>query len=168
MTSEVRVLLNAFDRAYSVVSWHGTNLRGSIRGITAAQAAKRPAPGRHSIQEVVVHCAYWKYAVWRNLTAAKRGSFPLEGSNWFARPEADERRWKADVALLGAMHRQLRDAFGRLTPRDLRAKGKGRFTKADLIAGITAHDLYHAGQIQLIKKLAIGHSRSPIAHRDRP
>lgn len=153
MAGEIRVLLNAYDRAYSRVSWHGTNLRGSIRGVTAAQAVARPAPGRHNIQEEVVHCAYWKYAVWRNLTGAKRGSFPLKGSNWFARPKADVRHWRADVALLDGTHRQLRQAIGRLRERDLRAKGKGQFTKADLVAGITAHDLYHAGQIQLIKRL---------------
>src|SRR5689334_14272720 len=126
MAGEIQVLLNAYDRAYARVSWHGTNLRGSIRGVTASQAVKRPAPGRHNIQEEVVHCAYWKYAVWRNLTGAKRGSFPLTGSNWFLRSHADPPQWRADVALLGAMHRQLRRAIARLTPRDLRARGKGR------------------------------------------
>lgn len=153
MTSEVRALLNAYDRAYSRVSWHGTNLRGSIRGMTAARAVRRPAPGRHNIQEEVVHCAYWKYAVWRILTGAKRGSFPLEGSNWFERSTADAAQWKADVVLLNAMHARLHDAIAALRRRDLRAKGKGRFSKADLVAGIAAHDLYHAGQIQLIKRL---------------
>jgi uncharacterized damage-inducible protein DinB len=153
MPAEVDVLLNAYDRAYSVASWHGTNLRGSIRGVTAVQAVKRPGRGRHNIQEEVVHCAYWKYAVWRTLTGANRGSFPLDGSNWFSRPHADRRQWQADIALLTAMHGLLRNTIAGLSPRALRAKGKGQFTAADLVAGITAHDLYHAGQIQLIKRL---------------
>jgi hypothetical protein len=152
MPRAVQVLLSAYDRAYSVQSWHGTNLRGAIRGVAAAEAAKRPAPARHNIQEEVVHCAYWKYAVWRILMDAPRGSFPLVGSNWFARPRADVRQWKSDVALLTGVHRQLRAAIAGLNPRDLQAKGKGRFTKGDLVSGITAHDLYHAGQIQLIKR----------------
>ena len=66
-------LLTALDQAYNRPSWHGTNLRGSIRGVSPAAAARRPRPGRHNIQEIAVHCAYWKYAVWRLLTGAKRG-----------------------------------------------------------------------------------------------
>ena len=151
-----RLLLNALDRAYNRQSWHGTNLRGSLRGIAAAQASRRPGAGRHNIWELAVHCAYWKYAVWRRLTRADRGSFPLEGSNFFARPEgpATDAAWKADLALLEAMHRQLREAVARLTPRDLARRAKGSpFTNADLVLGAAAHDLYHAGQVQLIKVL---------------
>ena len=148
----VTQLLDALDQAYNRVSWHGTNLRGSIRGLSPAAAARRPGRGRHNVHEVVVHCAYWKYAVWRLLTGAKRGSFARKGSNWFARPRPDARAWRDDVALLDQMHRQLRDVVTALTPRQLAGRGKGRFTKADLVAGVTAHDLYHAGQIQLMKR----------------
>jgi uncharacterized damage-inducible protein DinB len=149
------MLMNALDQAYDRQSWHGTNLRGALRGLSPAQVARRPARGRHNIWEVTVHCAYWKYAVWRRLTGAKRGSFPLAGSNWFARPtDTTPRAWRADLALLEATHRQLRDAVTRLGPRDLARRARGsRCTTADLVSGITAHDLYHAGQIQLIKAL---------------
>src|SRR5918993_3424020 len=99
--SEIKIVLALIDQAFDRKSWHGTNLRGSIRGLTAAEAAWRPAPGRHSVWELVVHAAYWKYAVRRRLTGEKRGSFALEGSNWFPRPDAgDEAAWKADVARL--------------------------------------------------------------------
>ncbi|HUL73111.1 MAG TPA: DinB family protein [Vicinamibacterales bacterium] len=150
--SDVTRLLRALDQGYHRPSWHGTNLRGSIRGLRPAAAARRPGRGRHNIQEIVVHCAYWKYAVWRLLTGAKRGAFAHNGSNWFPRSGADAAAWRADVALLDDMHRRLRAAVASLTPRQLSAHGKGRFTKADLVAGVTAHDLYHAGQIQLIKR----------------
>src|ERR671913_1482504 len=99
--SEIKIVLALIDQAFDRKSWHGTNLRGSIRGLTAAEAAWRPAPGRHSVWELVVHAAYWKYAVRRRLTGEKRGSFDLPGSNWFPRPDAaDEKAWKADVARL--------------------------------------------------------------------
>ena len=149
-------LLFLLDTAYDHASWHGTNLRGSIRGVTPQQAAWRPGPNRHNIWELVVHAAYWKYVAWRRLTGAKRGSFPLSGSNWMTRPhQASARAWRQDVALLDAMHHTLRDAVAALRPKELVQKPKGsKVTKQALVTGIAAHDLYHAGQIQLLKRLA--------------
>jgi hypothetical protein len=148
-------LLEILDRAYNRRSWHGTNLRGSIRGLTPRQAAWRPAKGRHNIWELVVHAAYWKYAVWRLLAGEPRGSFALEGSNWFARDGGDDKAWKKDVALLERTHRDLRSAIERIPASALDRRSKGSsVTYFELIAGVAAHDLYHAGQIQLIKRLA--------------
>jgi hypothetical protein len=153
---QVQALLDLLDEAFSRRSWHGPNLGGSIRGLSPAMAARRPGPRRHSIRELVVHAAYWKYAVWRRLVSEKRGSFALSGSNWFPRPdEADPRGWAEDVALLKAEHRRLREAVSSLTPAGLGRVPKGsRFTVAGLVRGAAAHDLYHAGQIQLLKRLA--------------
>ena len=158
MNAEVQMLLRVIDQAYDSRSWHGTNLRGSIRGLPLEVVARRPGKGRHNIWEIVVHAAYWKYAVVRRLTGAKRGSFPLKGSNWFERPAGNgadrDRLWHADVALLADVHRQLREAVAAMPPRTLGRRSPGSpFSNADLIAGIAAHDLYHAGQIQLVKKL---------------
>jgi uncharacterized damage-inducible protein DinB len=154
--SKLTQLLFLIDTSYDRVSWHGTNLRGSIRGISPRQAAWRPGRGRHNIWEIVVHAAYWKYVAWRRLTSASRGSFPLEGSNWFARPlQSAATAWRADVALLEQTHRQLRGAVADLNPRDLdRAPARGKTTKRALVTGVAAHDVYHAGQIQLLKRLA--------------
>lgn len=154
---DLHVLLSAFDQAYDRQSWHGPNLKGSLRGVSAARASRRPAPGRHNIWELAIHTAYWKYAVWRRLTGARRGSFPAAGSNWFERPAAgqsDQAAWRQDLKLLDDTHRQLRAAVAALTPRDLVRRAPGsKFTNADLVSGITAHDVYHAGQVQLIKRL---------------
>jgi hypothetical protein len=150
-----RRLLAFIDSAYNRQSWHGTNLRGSIRGVTARQAVWRPAPQRHNIWELVVHAAYWKYAALRRLTGGRRGSFPLKGSNWFARGGvADERAWRHDVALLDGMHRSLRASVAALSRRDLDGRPAGStVTVFALLSGVAAHDLYHAGQIQLLKRL---------------
>ena len=152
-------LLFLLDTAYDQVSWHGPNLRGSLRGITPAQAAWRPAPGRHNIWELIVHSAYWKYAAWRRLTGAKRGSFPLAGSNWLDRPEEmTPRALRADLDLLEDMHRTLRAAAAALDAGDLdRASAQRGVSKRALLTGVAAHDLYHAGQIQLLKRLG-GHA----------
>jgi hypothetical protein len=153
----VQDLLDLLEEAFARRSWHGTNLRGSIRGLDPALAARHPGPGRHSVQELVVHAAYWKYAVWRRLLGEKRGGFALEGSNWFPRQgRGDAKAWRADVALLDAEHKRLKGAVARLTPADLRRVPKGsRFTVAGLVRGAAAHDLYHAGQIQLLKRLVM-------------
>jgi uncharacterized damage-inducible protein DinB len=148
-------LLKLFDQAYDRKSWHGPNLRGSLRGLKARQAAWRPAPGRHNIQELVVHAAYWKYAVRRRLTGEKRGSFAQRGSNWFARDGASEAAWRRDVELLAAEHKALRATIARLRGRDLDQRAPGSTVRiATLIRGAAAHDLYHAGQIQLLKRLS--------------
>ena len=152
---EVRAALALIDEAFEKKAWHGPNLRGTIRGLTAAEAAWRPAPGRHSVWELVVHAAYWKYAVRRRLSGEKRGSFAREGSNWFPRGEAgDEGAWRADVRLLVDEHRKLRAQVAQLSDRDLDRPSAGvKTTPRVLVRGIAAHDLYHAGQISLIKRL---------------
>jgi len=152
---EIGHFLNLLDEAYNRTAWHGPNLRGSIRGLTAHEAAWRPKAGRHNIWEIVVHAAYWKYAVRRRLLGEKRGSFSLQGSNWFLRPgDRGQKAWRADVGLLDSEHQRLRAAVSALQPEDLDRPAPGSKTLARrLIAGIALHDVYHAGQIQLIKKL---------------
>jgi DinB superfamily len=153
--AEIENLLGLLDEGYRRAAWHGPNLRGSIRGLTARGAAQRPRAGRHNIWEIVVHAAYWKYAVRRRLVGEKRGSFSLRGSNWFDRPiDRSEKAWRADVALLDAEHQKLREVVSTLPPEELDHPARGSRTLVRrLIAGIAFHDVYHAGQIQLIKKL---------------
>lgn len=157
MSDVLDLLLRQLDQAYDAKSWHGTNLRGSIRGLTLDEASFRPQPDRHNVWEIVLHCAYWKYTVRRRLTGEKRGSFPLAGSNFFARPDgaASERDWRRDVALLDMVHASLREAVATLPAKRLRAAASGsQVSNLDAILGIAAHDLYHAGQVQLLKRLA--------------
>ena len=156
-TDSIDILLRMIDEAFDHRSWHGTNLRGSIRGLNIETAAWRPAPERHNIWEIVVHAAYWKYVVKRRLTGEKRGSFPLKGSNFFGRPVVgidDVTQWKSDVALLSSIHKELRQVVSSLSPSDLAKPAQGgNELVISLVSGIAAHDLYHAGQIQLLKRL---------------
>ena len=151
----VRQLLMIIDQAYDRVSWHGTNLRGSIRGLSAKDAAWRPRPGRHNIWEVVVHAAYWKYAVRRMITGERRGSFREKGSNWFRRPvSAAPEVWRSDVALLLEEHRKLRRAAAAAPAAALGKRLPGsKDPTARLLYSVAFHDVYHAGQIQLLKTL---------------
>jgi len=152
---EIKLLVRILDEAYFRKSWHGTNLRGSVRGMSADAASWRPAPGRHNVWELVLHAAYWKYIARRRLLGGERGSFALKGSDWFERPaELGETDWKRELKLLDQEHRALREAVGAMSPADLSLKVAGsKNDHATIIYGVAAHDLYHAGQIQLIKKL---------------
>jgi len=151
-------LIDLLDEGFRKRAWHGTNLLGSIRGLDPETAAWRPASGRHNIWELIVHCAYWKYAVTRLITGAKRGSFAYEGSNFFARDGGSAEELQRDIRVLRRCHRELVAAVSKVKPRDLPKKpatGK-KWTREQAIRGAACHDVYHAGQIQLIKRLRVG------------
>jgi uncharacterized damage-inducible protein DinB len=138
-------------------SWHGgpTPL-GALRGVTAEQARWAPTRKRKSIWQLTLHIAYWKYAVRRHLDDGGLPRFPRKPANWPAvAPAADTAAWAADVALLKAEHRQLLEALRRVRQWPLdRVPQKGRrWTYGELLLGIAAHDAYHTGQIQLLKRL---------------
>jgi len=150
VVNPIQLVLALLDEAYEKKTWHGPNLKQSIKGLTARQAAWRPSSGRHNIWEVTVHAAYWKYALRRRIEGGKRGSFALKGSNFFPRPEKgklNETAWAADKKLLEREHRALRAAVAQVlhTPRAARFMPQ--------LYGIAFHDIYHAGQIRLLRRL---------------
>lgn len=153
---EIRLLLRLLDQAFAARGWHGPTLSGVIRGVSPKQALWRPAANRHSIWELVLHTAYWKYAVRRRLGGDAIGSFPRTPSNWPHTPtKADPAAWTRDVRLLRDEHRKLRRLVAALRPsRLLERSAKGRWSNSEMIAGVAQHDLYHAGQIGLIKRMA--------------
>lgn len=149
----IALLVDNLDRAYRGPSWHGTSLRGTLRGMTPARALRRPAPKRNCVWDLVLHTAYWKYVVRRKLTGDARGSFPRTGANFPPLPEpASAAAWKADLGLLEQQHELLREAVLALAPTSLERK-LGSWRRIDLVLGAAAHDLHHAGQINLLKRL---------------
>ncbi|HVR42040.1 MAG TPA: DinB family protein [Thermoanaerobaculia bacterium] len=151
----VRLLLRILDEAFDRKAWHGTTLRGSIRGLTASEAVRRPSEGRHNVAELVMHAAYWKYTVRRRITGRKRGSFALDGSNWFSASSLTAGEWKEIVGLLKGEHDELKRVVASLRDADLDRKppGGGIWLVGQLVSGVAAHDLYHTGQIQLVKRI---------------
>jgi DinB family protein len=155
LDAQIRLLLDVVDQGYEKKAWHGPNLKGSTRGLSSEVAAWRPGPRRHNIWEIVLHAAYWKYAVRRMLTGEPRGTFPCKGSNWFPCPvPLTPRRWREVVALLAQEHSELRSAIQDLQRSRLQQKpSSSKYTRMNLIYGAACHDVYHAGQIQLLKRL---------------
>ncbi len=149
--SSLALLLQIIDSGYNRKAWHGPNLRQSLRGVSAEDAAWRPAPGNHNIWEITVHAAYWKYVVRRRLRGEPRGSFACQGSNWFVRPSpnahSNEKAWLADKRLLEEEHQKLREAVAALP------QAQSRRIPLAHIYGVAFHDVYHAGQIRLLRRL---------------
>jgi hypothetical protein len=137
-------------------AWHGGPTPvGAVRGVPAALARWRPRPGRHTVWELALHSAYWMYAVRRRMLGTAVLPFPRKPANWPAMPvPANEAAWARDRALLSEEHRLLHEAVEEF-PAALLGKPSGRkhWTWGDLLIGIALHDAYHAGQIQLIKRL---------------
>ena len=178
--ARVRLLLQVLDQAFTAKGWQGTTLSGAVRGLTAPQALWRPTlspgggegagiaraarekpsagqlpPARHNIWELVLHTAYWKHVVRERVEGGSRTSFPRAPRNFpSVPPHPDAAAWKADVALLKREHELLRRTVARLTPARLGAPvSRSPWVVAEQVFGVAAHDVYHTGQIQLLKAL---------------
>lgn len=141
------LLLRVLDSGFDKSSWHGPNLWSAVRKATFAQAMWH-APGRKTIWQQALHAAYWKNRTLSKLIGQQR--FPRSPANWPDMPlEATPTAWKADLALLAEVHRRLRAPVEQL-PAERLAGAKMQH----MIYGIAAHDVYHAGQIGLMRRLA--------------
>ncbi|MGH7241933.1 MAG: DinB family protein [Phycisphaerales bacterium] len=149
------------DRSFSGRGWHGPTLLGSLRGVSPAEALRKPRGCAHCLWDLLLHTTYWKYTILVRLGAAEPNTFPRSPSNWPKTPLASltaaelGKSWKADLALARETHARLKRAIAALAESELdRIPAGGRtWTARQLITGIAAHDVYHAGQSQLIKKM---------------
>ena len=159
----VAQLMRLLDDAFSGPAWHGPSLRGSLRGATAAEALWRPAPGRNCVWDLVLHAAYGKHLVIHRLdpVASPRFPRPLARAWWPALPDdPDAAAWRRDRALLDEYHRRLVEVVAELSPARLLVTLAGaRHTLGQEVAGVALHDVYHAGQIRLVRRLYVERGR---------
>ena len=155
--SEIQTLLGIIDQAFDHRSWHGTNMKGSLRGITSAGALWRPAPGRHNIWEVVNHCTYWMEEVDRALLG--ENIFDVEAIEDWPEAGGSPVEWKTDLEKLVATHEKVGKRIWALKPKDLERKLDAQFgetyfgfTFRKMLNGISDHNIYHAGQISLLRR----------------
>jgi hypothetical protein len=149
------------DSSFHGSGWHGPTLLGSLRGITPREALVKPRKCKHALWDQLLHATYWKYTILVRLGEAEPHTFPRSPSNWPRTPsprtQAKELAglWKADVKLARHTHSALVRAVAGLDPARLDEipPGGKRATRLALIVGIAAHDAYHAGQCQIIKKM---------------
>ncbi len=153
----LNLYLQFFDPPKGTHPWFGgPRAVGIIRGVSAEQAHWKPGPKRHSIWELALHIAYWKYAIRRNITGGKKGQFLRKPANWPKQPETpDEKKWKEDRAMIKKEQQLFIEAVRGLNSERLDEKlpGDSKHTFAEVIMGLIEHDVYHTGQIAIIKRL---------------
>lgn len=155
---ETSRIIDELAREYEGDPWHGSSLVSILEGVSASQAIARPIGDAHSIWELVLHVTAWKNEVRHRLSGAPAGE-PKEG-DWPEVGEPSAARWKEALDRLQGAHQDLLAAIQELPaaqihaptndPRDLEA-GAG-VPYYVLLHGAVQHDVYHAGQIALLKK----------------
>jgi uncharacterized damage-inducible protein DinB len=160
--SEVHRLLDLLQRAHNGDAWHGPSVTAALDGVDAAAARARPIAAGHTIWETALHIIAWRHEVERR-AGGKAPTLPEEG-DWPAVPD-DDAECARVFERLDASHRSLIAAVKRLADADLDRQvgeeggqaGQGTgVSMAVMLHGIVAHDVYHAGQIALLRKATAG------------
>jgi uncharacterized damage-inducible protein DinB len=153
--SEVSRILDQLHRAYEGPAWHGPALRPILDGVTWHGAAKRPLPDAHTIWELVLHITVWMSVVTLRLEGAEIPTLP-PAEDWPAAPEPSESGWLHALDRLTEAQRGLEAEVQKLTDDRLRDRvlGEVPYSIYTMLHGVVQHNLYHAGQIALLKKAA--------------
>jgi uncharacterized damage-inducible protein DinB len=154
--SEAARIADQLRRAFNADAWHGDSVFEILEGVTATQAAARPIAGAHSIWELVLHITAWDGIVLRRLggTAAEMS----DTENFPAVTDARDGAWLAALAEVRRVHEALVAAVAALPDSRLYevVPGKpGHYDFYYMLHGVVQHELYHAGQIALLKKMGI-------------
>lgn len=150
--SEIKRINNQLKRAFEGTAWHGPSVSEVLAGVTAEQAAAHPIAGAHSIWELALHIATWERVGRRRLQETD----PIEVSDaedWPAIENTSDEAWKTALEELRSNHEALRAAIRGLDEARLDEIVPGtQYSIYFLLHGVIQHDLYHAGQIALLKK----------------
>jgi uncharacterized damage-inducible protein DinB len=159
--NEIARLVDQLQREHEGDPWHGSPLRALLDGLSCEVAAAHPIRNVHSVWEIVLHMTAWKNEVRRRLSGAP-ASTPEEG-DWPDVPAPTPDAWAAALRRLEEAHTALVAAVRQLGEEKLfeptndprnRETGAG-VSYYVLLHGIVQHDVYHAGQIALVRKGAI-------------
>ena len=151
--TEIERILDQLKRAYEGNAWHGPSVREAIAGITAEQAHARPLANAHSIWELVHHIAVWENAGRRRLSGDRAQIDLSSPEDWPPADDATEAAWEQAKAALDRGHEALIEAIKRVPESRLDEPIlEGMSTVYVTVHGVIQHDLYHAGQISMLKK----------------
>jgi uncharacterized damage-inducible protein DinB len=157
--TEVDNIVDQLERAFEGDAWHGQSMSEILTNITAEQANARPLAETHSIWEIVLHTTAWQRAVRERLQGRPIASLPDE-QDWPEIEDDSNHAWCEAVRELRAEYELLREEAMQWSQRDLGEITEGqRFTVYQMLHGVIQHDLYHAGQIAILKKAAAGATR---------
>lgn len=140
-------------------AWSGPSILEVIAGVSAEEAASHPIPSAHSIWELVLHITTDYSLVLRRLAGDGRPLAPEEG--WPPCPPPTPGNWRHSVETLTRLNHQLRAAV-RVFPVDRLDEPlvpEVPYTAYTQFIGVTQHNLYHAGQMSLLRQALAGGSR---------
>ena len=150
---EVKFLRDQIETTFKGDSWHGPNLVKTLEGIDYTQAMQRPLGERHSIWELTDHISFWMEEVWKSVRDHADLN-PDKKSDW-AEMGASAEEWTQSVNRLEAAVNMTLDALAEWGDEDLYKQVPGtEYTFKQMLHGMVHHNLYHAGQINLLKKKA--------------
>ena len=151
--TEIERILDQLKRAFEGNAWHGPSVREVLAGITAEQAHARPLQNAHSIWELVHHIAVWENVGRRRLTGDRAAIDISSPEDWPPADDTDDAAWEQAKAALDRGHQALVEAITKVTESRLDAPVfEGMSTVYVTLHGVIQHDLYHAGQIAMLKK----------------
>ena len=151
LMGEIDRIRDQMRRALEGQAWHGPSLIELLSGVDAARAAARPLAGAHSIWEITLHVAAWKDAARRRIEG--EAAELLGEDDWPPVRDASEQGWQATLERLERTHQALDRAAAGLDDARLLGPVPGReYSIYFLLHGVLQHDLYHAGQIAILKK----------------
>ena len=147
--NEITGIVEQLRQVHEGEAWHGPSVLEALAGVSAAGAAKRPLAGAHTIWEIAHHVRVTEALVCSHVTGAAAG----EEADWPTVTDTSDAAWRAACDKLAATQKALRDAVSKLPEARLHENiaGKSHSYYYELL-GIIQHDLYHAGQISLLKK----------------
>jgi hypothetical protein len=137
---------------YGPGAWHGPDLKAALADVTPALAFWRPAAGRHNIAEIALHHAYYIRAVRTQLSGRPADPFVMKGEDWFEVSDEQKLSWSDIRATVEAEQQHLRELIADFDAGTA-ASPLSDDERFGLVLGITCHAIYHAGQVQLIKRL---------------
>jgi uncharacterized damage-inducible protein DinB len=142
-------------RSFDGIAWHGPAVMPLLADVTAATAAAHPIAGAHSIWELVLHMAVWKRVVRRRLWGERINDLPPH-EDWPPVTEVTDDGWRRAVEDLRRRHRELTQEVATLRDERLDeplvGEGTTTYSVSASLHGIIEHDLYHAGQIAILKR----------------
>lgn len=149
---EARFLSRVLDEGYGPGAWHGPDLKAALGDVSPELAFWRPSPGRHNIAEVALHHAYCARSARGQLSGVTPEAFVLEVEDWFELPDEKRLTWQQVQSAVEAEQSKLAAVVSDIAAGRVPSK-LSETERFNLVLGITCHAVYHAGQIQLLKRL---------------
>ncbi len=151
--SEVKRIRSLLKEIYYGPAWHGPAIKELLKGVTAKEALARPVKGFHSIWELVLHLTTWTEVAVKRARGEKVSQITSE-KDWPSDVDRTEKGWKKTLKNLDFHQRKLLQTLEKTKDARLSEKVKKSGSRLDtLLYGAINHEMYHAGQIGVLKKI---------------